>query len=62
MTNMPKSFQNSQAIEMGLSHFYKIGLTVLKVVYTKQKPHIIQYRSYKKFSNKLSSVISEYIF
>ena len=51
MTNMPKSFQNSLAIETGLSDFHKICLTVLKVFCIKQKPDI-QYRSFEKFSNE----------
>ena len=49
---MPKSFENSQSIKTGLSDFQEICLTALKVFYTKQKPHIIQDQSYKKFSNK----------
>ena len=40
MKIMPKSFQNSQKIETGLSNFGKMCLTVLKVFYTK---HIVQY-------------------
>ena len=51
MTNMPKAFQNSGAIETGLSDFHKMCLTVLKVSYMKQKPYIIQYQHYEKFSN-----------
>ena len=34
MTSTLKSFQNSQAIEIGLADFYKICLTVLKVFCT----------------------------
>ena len=52
MTNMPKSFQNSQVIETGLSGFRKTFFTILKVFYTQQKPRITQYRSYKNFSNE----------
>ena len=54
MTKMKKSFQNLQAIVTGLSDFQKMSLTVLKVFYTKQRPHITQCRSYKKFSNEAS--------
>ena len=39
MTNMPKSFQNLQAIETGSSDFHKNCLPVLKVFYTKQKTY-----------------------
>ena len=35
MTNMPKSFENSQTIKTGLSDFQEICLTGLKVFYTK---------------------------
>ena len=58
MTNTPKSFQNSLAIETTLSDFGKICLTVSNVFHTNQKPHI-HYRSYKKFSNEALLIISE---
>ena len=62
MTNILKSFQNSLEIETGLSDFLKMCLTVLKVFYTKQKSHIIQYRSYKKFSNEVFMVSEIHFF
>ena len=37
ITNRPKSFQESEVIETGLSE----SLTVMKVFYNKQKPKII---------------------
>ena len=40
-------------LETGLSDFHKMTLTVMKVFYKKQKPTIITYRSYKKFSNEV---------
>ena len=52
VTNRPKSFQDSEVIETGLSDFHKMSLTVMKVFYNKQKPKIIQYRKYKGFSNE----------
>ena len=52
ITNRPKSFQNSEVTETGLSDFHKMSLTVTKVFYSKQKPKIIQYRKYKDFSNE----------
>ena len=42
MPDRPKLFQNSQAIEKGLSDFHKMCLTVME---------IIQCQSYKTFSN-----------
>ena len=52
VTNRPKSFQESEVIETGLSDFHKMILTVMKVFYNKQKPRIIQYRKYKDFPMK----------
>ena len=56
ITNIPKSFQNSITLETGLSDFHKTTLTVMKVFYKKQKPTIITYCSYKKFSNEVFMV------
>ena len=42
-----------EVIEIGLSDFNKMSLTVMKVFYDKQKPKIIQYRKYKVFTMKL---------
>ena len=52
ITNRPKSIQDSEAIETGLSDFHKMSFTVMKVFYNKQNPKIIQYRKYKGFSNE----------
>ena len=40
-------------LEIGLSDFHKIILTVLKVFYKKQKLSIITYHRYKNFSNEV---------
>ena len=53
LTNSPKSFQHSMAIETGLSDFHKMTVTVMRSNYQKQKPKIICYRNYKNFSNEL---------
>ena len=53
LTNFPKCFQHSMAIETGLSDFHKMTVTVMKSQYQKQKPKIISYRKYKNFSNEL---------
>ena len=52
ITNRPKSFQNYVTVETGLSDFYKMMLTVMKVFYKKQKTNIVTYRNYKHFSNE----------
>ena len=52
ITNKPKSFQNSVAVETGLPDFHKMTLTVMKVFCKKQKTNIVTYRNYKHFSNE----------
>ena len=52
ITNRPKPFQESEVIETGLSDFHQMSLTVMKVLYNKQKPKITQYRKYEDFSNE----------
>ena len=51
LTNCPRSFQNSCAIETGLSDFYKIVVTVMKTTYRKLEPRIVYYRDFKYFCN-----------
>ena len=41
LTNCPRIFQNSCAIETGLSNFHKLVVTVMKTTYTKLQPKII---------------------
>ena len=52
ITNRPKSIQDSETIETGLSDFHKMSLTVMEIFYNKQKLKIIKYRKYKGFSNE----------
>ena len=47
----PRNFQNSCAIETGLSDFHKLVVTVMKATYKKSQPNVITYRSYKYFNN-----------
>ena len=49
ITNRPKSFQNSMALETGLSDFHKMTLTVMKVFYKKQKPTLSHTTAIKIF-------------
>ena len=53
LTNAPQNLQNTITIEIGISDFHKMVITVLKVFYKKQKPRIIQYKGYKNFDNQL---------
>ena len=52
LINFPKSFLKSQTLETGLSDFHKLMLIVLKIHYKKQKPLVVKYRDYKKFSDE----------
>lgn len=51
LTSNPYSFHNSCAIEIGLSDFHEIIITVKKTTFQKMKPKIVLYRDYIKFSN-----------
>ena len=51
LTNKPQNFQNSCAIETGLSDFYEMALTVMKKSFQKYKRRIIKFQDYKHFQN-----------
>ena len=48
---MPRSFQTACVIETGLSDFHLMTLTVMRKSFKKLKPRVMDYRSYKHFSN-----------
>ena len=50
LTNRKNYFQNSVAIETGLSDHHKLTISVLKVFFKKTPPTILNYRSYKDFN------------
>ena len=52
LTNSPRSFQSSCAIETGLSDFHKMTVTVMKASFQKLKPRVINYRKYSSFSSE----------
>ena len=52
VTNSNRSFQNTCTIETGLSDFYKMIVTVLKVYVQKREEKVINYRDYRNFSNE----------
>lgn len=52
LTNSPYRFQNSFAIESGLSEFYKMRALVMKPTFQKFKPKIIYYRNFTRFCNE----------
>lgn len=49
LTNRPRSFQNSQTLETGLSDFHHLAVTVLKTHFRKKPPKMIMYRDYKNY-------------
>ena len=49
LTNRQQCFQQTCAIETGISDFRKMVVTVMKTHYKKQKSKTIQYRNYKHF-------------
>ena len=44
-----QGFQQTLAIEAGISDFHKMVVTVMKTYYKMQKAKTIQYRNYKHF-------------
>ena len=52
LSNTPRSFQSTCVIETGLSDFHLMTLTVMKKSFRKFHPRLINYRSYKNFSNE----------
>ena len=52
LSNTPRSFQSTCVIETGLSDFHLMTLTVMKKNFRKFHPRLINYRSYKNFSNE----------
>ena len=60
LTNSPRSFHNMQTIEICLSDFYRLVVTVLKIYLPNEQPKIITYRECKIFDNK--SFLEESLF
>ena len=52
LTNVPRMFQSTCVLETGLSHFYLMTLTVMRKTSKKMRPRVINYRSYRDFSNE----------
>ena len=49
LTNKKPGFQNTTTMEVGLSDFHLMILTVLKSGFVKRGPRIVTYRDYSKF-------------
>ena len=52
LSSTPRSFQSTCVTETGLSDFHLMTLTVMKKSFRKFNPRLINYRSYKNFSNE----------
>ena len=52
LTNKPENFQSTCVIETGLSDFYRMTPSVLKMHFRKLPPKVISYREFKKFENE----------
>ena len=52
LTNKNHSFQNSCAIERGLSDFHKMTVSVIKCYSAKAELKVIFYRDYDNFFNE----------
>ena len=52
LTNSQRSFQNSCAIETGLSDFHRMTVMVLKAAFRKRKPKVKYYGNDKRFCNE----------
>ena len=52
LTNVPRSFQSTCVVETGLYDFRLMALTVMRKIFKKYQSKIINYRSYKNFSNE----------
>ena len=53
LTNRGRNFQQTTAIETGLSDFQKMVVTVLKTSFDKQKPNVVNYRDYRNFRDEV---------
>ena len=51
LTNSPRSFQNTQTVETGLSDFHKLVVTISKMYPPNNQPKVITYKDYKNFDN-----------
>ena len=54
LTNVPRMFQSTCVLEAGLSDFHLMTVTVKKIfkkTFKKMRPRVINYRSYRDFSN-----------
>ena len=53
LTNRPKSFKNTMAIETGISDFHKMVISVLRTKFRKGPPKTILYRDYRRYCHSI---------
>ena len=51
LSNRSKSFHSYHIVETCISDFHKRTVSVMEIFFKKQKPNVIYYRDYQKFSN-----------
>ena len=52
LTNVARNFHSTCVLEIGLSDFHLMTLTVMRKRFKQFQPRVIHYRSYKHFSNQ----------
>ena len=52
LSNEQERFLKAKTVEIGLSDFHKMVVSVFKTSFKKQKPKIVKYRDYKRFDNE----------
>ena len=52
ITNIPKRFMKSMALETGISDHHKMIMTIFHSAFPKGKPKTFYYRCYKKFNSE----------
>ena len=52
LRNVSRMFQSTCVLETGLSDFHLMTVTVMRKTFKKMRPRVINYRSYRDFSNE----------
>ena len=52
LTKQFKCFRSSSVVEIGLSDFHKMTVTVMKTTFEKLKPRVIYFRNWNEFCNE----------
>ena len=56
LTSVPRTFQSTCVLEAGLPDFHLMKVTVTWKTFKKMRPSVINYRSYRDFSNETFGV------